>query len=63
MGSQSHYVGTNKIVDMTKFTQHIKQNSIKYFMLKIACAPWKDSDQPAHPCSLISIFVVYSMGS
>ena len=36
--------------------QHDKTN-------KIACAPSKDSDQPGHPPSLISVFAVRFMGS
>ena len=30
---------------------------------KMACAPSKDSDQPGHPPSLISVFAVHLKGS
>ena len=29
----------------------------------LACVPIKDLDQPVHPCSLIRIFNVHSVGS
>ena len=49
-------VGSALVVSPTYEPQHYKTN-------KMFCAPSKDSDQPGHPPSLITVFAVRTMGS
>ena len=65
VSSYKQLLSWSKLVYIRIIQSGIPSKKVEYLTAKykLVCAPMKDSDQPAHPCSLIRVFDGSSMNS